>query len=190
MNPVRPAAWRSVLIAAALFSGCADAQLPPASATAIRGAMTATTARWRPLLEASAEWRQVGTDRVLAPEQPLLRYRAPERPTLYAFWATYCPPCFAEIPLLKGLFDAGSIAVVSVSLDAEQTGLAAAALAHHRVRHRSVVLTPSGLPAVGDRLPAGLPFALLLAEDGQVVGTHTGQLDQDELATLIAPVGE
>ncbi len=166
-----------------------EASLPSPEATAVQGTMTATTARWRPVVAAAAEWRQIGTDRVLAPEQPLLRFRAPEQPTLYAFWATYCPPCFAELPLLKRLAAAGRVTVVSVSLDAEQTGLAAAALAHHQVRHRSVVLTPSGLRAVGDRLPAGLPFALLLAEDGQVVGTHSGQLDRHALAALLAPIG-
>ena len=180
----RPAA--AVLAGVGCVTGCHEAQLAPEAATRWSGTVTATTARWAPILRAPADWREVGTDRLLAAAQPLLRYRAPDRPTLFAFWATYCPPCFAELPLLKDVHRRRRLFVVSVSLDADRTRLAAAALGHHGVSHRSVVLTKASLPTVGDRLPAGLPFALIVDRRGQVVAHHSGQLTADKLTALVA----
>ena len=184
-STARPSAAQSIAarsLAALTFAalgmaGCPAEPLPAANETALAGPPTAETARWKPMLDAEGESRAVGTDRLIAAAVPLSRFRDPHRPTLFAFWATYCPPCFAELPLLREVHRKGQTAVVSVSLDADQTKLAAAALAHHKVEHRSVVLTKGSLPTVGDRLPEGLPFALLLDANGQVVGTHSGLLD-------------
>ena len=182
----RPTAGLLPLLTVLSITACSEAQLPPEASTQWAGTMTATTARWAPILTADAEWREVATDRRLASAKPLLRYRAPARPTLFAFWATYCPPCFAELPVLKDTHRIGRVSVVSVSLDVEQTKLAAAALGHHGVEHRSVVLTKASLPTVGDRLPAGLPFALLLDRKGQVVAHHSGELTAGKMTALLA----
>ena len=165
--------------------GCSTERLLPPAATAVRGTATATTARWQPVLAAPADWRAVGSGQMLVESQALLRYRTTDRATLYSFWATYCPPCFAELPLLKALHARGDVAVISVSLDADQPELASTALGHHDVKHRSVVITQDGLPVVGDHLPGGIPFALLVDVDGQVVGSHSGLLDADELTRLL-----
>ncbi|MEM7675769.1 MAG: TlpA disulfide reductase family protein [Myxococcota bacterium] len=172
-------------LVALLATACSSEKLPPIHQTALRGAVTATTARWMPMLEAKGDWREVGSDRIVVADQPLLRFRAPTRPTIYAFWATYCPPCFSELPVLMRAHNTGRAEVISVSLDASQTGLAAAALAHHRVQHRSVVLTKDSLPTVGDRLPQGLPFSLIVNTDGQVIGHHSGILDDLRLTALL-----
>ncbi|MEO1337049.1 MAG: TlpA disulfide reductase family protein [Myxococcota bacterium] len=178
-----------LLAAAALLlwatAACSSTDLPPAHATAVRGTVTATTAHWLPILEADADWRAVGSNRIIAAKQPLLRFRDPDRPTVFAFWATYCPPCFAELPMLKRAHQTQRVAVVSVSLDADQSSLAAAALAHHNVQHRSVVLTKASLPTVGDRLPQGLPFSLIIGADGQVRGHHSGVLEDRRLTDLL-----
>ena len=176
-----------VPLALAVAGGCFDPPLAlaPASRTAIHGTLTATTTRWAPVMTAPADWRTPATDRLLVAGQPLLRFRDPARPTVFAFWATYCPPCFAELPFLKRLHDEKQVAVVSVSLDSEDTALAAAALAHHHVAHRTVVLTKAGLRAVGPRLPKGLPTSIVVGVDGQVLGQHDGILDDETLTTLL-----
>lgn len=43
--------------------------------------------------------------------------RAPLRPTLVHFWATWCPPCRAELPGLLALPDEHSVDVMAVALD-------------------------------------------------------------------------
>ncbi len=42
-----------------------------------------------------------------------------QRPTLVHFWASWCPPCRAELPDLLALPDRQSVDVVAVSLDSE-----------------------------------------------------------------------
>jgi thiol-disulfide isomerase/thioredoxin len=48
-----------------------------------------------------------------------LELRAPDRLTLVHFWATWCPPCRAELPALLALPDEHSLDVVAVALDEE-----------------------------------------------------------------------
>lgn len=44
-------------------------------------------------------------------------FRAPARSTLLHFWATWCPPCRAELPGLLALPDEHPLDVVAVALD-------------------------------------------------------------------------
>ncbi len=45
--------------------------------------------------------------------------RGVERPTLVHFWATWCPPCRAELPALLALPEDHPVDVVAVALDRE-----------------------------------------------------------------------
>ena len=45
--------------------------------------------------------------------------RGVERPTLVHFWATWCPPCRAELPALLALPEEHPVDVVAVALDKE-----------------------------------------------------------------------
>lgn len=46
-------------------------------------------------------------------------WTAPEQPTLVHFWATWCPPCVAELPGILALPQAYPVEVVAVALDKE-----------------------------------------------------------------------
>lgn len=48
-------------------------------------------------------------------------WTAPERPTLVHFWATWCPPCRAELPEILALPQEHAVEVVAVALDPEWT---------------------------------------------------------------------
>ncbi len=52
-------------------------------------------------------------------EGDLLDLQAIQRPTLVHFWATWCPPCRAELPGLLALPQKGPMDVVAVALDEE-----------------------------------------------------------------------
>jgi thiol-disulfide isomerase/thioredoxin len=65
-------------------------------------------------------------ERVDAPMTPLalrrpdgsrMDFRRPERLTLLHFWATWCPPCRAELPGLLGLPKEHPVDVMAVALD-------------------------------------------------------------------------
>ena len=47
-----------------------------------------------------------------------------ERPTLVHFWATWCPPCRAELPGLLALSEEHPVEVVAVALDERWTAVA------------------------------------------------------------------
>ncbi|MCS7194777.1 MAG: TlpA family protein disulfide reductase [Meiothermus sp.] len=102
------------------------------------------------------------------------------RPMLINFWATWCPPCRAEMPLLveyqqKGypvvLLNVGENPAVIQGFLAE-TGLVA-----------RVFLDSAGLQQAFR--VSGLPTTLLVASDGQVVARHLGPLNRAQLEQLL-----
>jgi thiol-disulfide isomerase/thioredoxin len=46
-------------------------------------------------------------------------FRTPDRPTMIHFWATWCPPCRAELPGLLALPQGRPLDVVAIALDKE-----------------------------------------------------------------------
>jgi thiol-disulfide isomerase/thioredoxin len=96
------------------------------------------------------------------------------RVVLVEFWATWCPPCLADIPWLKKAREAHGdrLAIVGVSLDVIDRAALVSWLRRHDVGWRQVydgrgwsspLLDPFGLQ--------GIPFNVLVGPDGRVVGT-------------------
>src|SRR5690606_32761620 len=91
-------------------------------------------------------------------------FRAPERPTLVHFWATWCPPCRAELPGLLALPGEHPVEVVAIALDDDWADV------ERMLDRRSlsrVVLADSGEVdrALGIRT---LPVTLLVLPSGRV----------------------
>lgn len=82
-------------------------------------------------------------------------------PTVLNFWASYCPPCLAEMPLFEALHRQGQ-AVLGVSLDADDPGKVQAILRARGVSYPNLILDPPSMKALGRALPQGLPFTLVL----------------------------
>ena len=104
--------------------------------------------------------------------QNLAKYRG--KVLLLDFWATWCPPCVAEMPNIQrvyGKYQAQGLEIVGVSLDREQSAL------DNFVKSRKIVW-----PQIFDDKGAlaktygvrAIPFALLVGRDGKIAAVNVG----------------
>ncbi len=106
------------------------------------------------------------------------------KPVVINFWATYCPPCRAEMPLLERRAGAGSgVQLVLInegdSRDAARTFLEAVGV------HQNALLD-SDL-GVGRAYGAvALPATVFIRADGTIAGKQIGQLDDRVLAAQVS----
>lgn len=107
------------------------------------------------------------------------------KPLLLNFWATWCPPCVEEMPLLESFFrenKANGWQVVGLAID--QPSAVRAFLS------RTPVSYPVGLAGLGGselskslgNLAGGLPFSVVIGTAGEVLQRKIGRISAAELA--------
>ncbi len=105
------------------------------------------------------------------------------------FWATWCPPCRAEIPgfiALQKKYAALGLAVVGVSVD--EAGLKTVkAFAQKNGINYPVVLTDSKIAEAYGGVD-GLPTTFIIDRSGHIVKQHLGFTEQAEIEKEIAPL--
>ena len=100
------------------------------------------------------------------------------------FWASYCPPCRAEMPLLQR--DAGSSSNVQLVLINEGDSRQAARDFLDSVAVHQPALLDSDL-SIGHAYGAiALPTTVFIRADGTIAARHIGQLDAVVLAAQIS----
>lgn len=110
------------------------------------------------------------------------------KPLLINFWATWCPPCVEELPLINAFFNqnkANGWQVIGLAVDklsSVKTFLAKAPL--------DFPIGIAGLSGtdLGKRLgnlSGGLPFSVVLGSDGSVAQRKMGQLKPEDLAQWV-----
>jgi thiol-disulfide isomerase/thioredoxin len=106
------------------------------------------------------------------------------KPLLINFWATWCPPCVEELPLLERFY------VQNKTKSMQIVGLAADKPEAVRTFLKKLPLTfPIGITDLSGialskswgNLSGGLPFSVMLAADGQVLQRKIGKLNENDL---------
>ncbi|MCE1194393.1 MAG: TlpA family protein disulfide reductase [Acidovorax sp.] len=112
------------------------------------------------------------------------------KPLLLNFWATWCPPCVEELPLLNAFYReqaANGWQVVGLAIDQPSSV--------RKFLERIPLAFPVGLAGLGGtdlgrslgNLTGGLPFTVVLGAEGRVLHRKMGQLSPQDLA-LWAPL--
>ena len=107
-------------------------------------------------------------------------------------WATWCPPCLEEIPMLidfNTAMSAKGVQVIGVAHDlldsarafGDQIGINYPSLV-------SIVDSSELLASHGNRNAGALPFTAIFDRDGQLVSNKLGKLSHTELASMVEPL--
>jgi cytochrome c biogenesis protein CcmG/thiol:disulfide interchange protein DsbE len=95
------------------------------------------------------------------------------------FWATWCPPCRAEIPgfiALQNEFRDKGVVVVGVSLDQGGTGVVSSFAKAQGMNYPVVMGTDDVAAQYGDI--QAIPTTFVIDRSGKVVAKHEGETDQ------------
>jgi thiol-disulfide isomerase/thioredoxin len=146
-----------------------------------------------PAQAVKAEKDTIAVEMVGADDLKRLRQNGTGKLLLVNFWATWCAPCVAEFPELERtyrMYKPRNLEFASVSVnDPEEKAAVVEFLQSNRASHRTVQFATSdvyGLQAAFDpKMPAAVPFTLLLAANGDVVHQELGELDVLKLRRAI-----
>lgn len=128
---------------------------------------------------------QIMLDRLDGKSIPLNALRG--KAVLLSFWATWCPPCRRELPILERLqktFDAATLEIVAISIDKAGKPTIERFLDGLNVKHLRIYLDPTGRIAEHANQETGAPFPLygmpityVIDRKGSVVGYITGEVN-------------
>ena len=120
-----------------------------------------------------------------APDQSVVRMQVfAGKPLLLNFWATWCPPCVEELPLLDRFYAENSHNGWQVlGIAADQLAAVQSFLGRSPVRFPVALAGMEGIAlskSLGN-LTGGLPFTVVLGSSGQVLHRKIGRVGPQDL---------
>ena len=110
---------------------------------------------------------------------------------LVNFWATWCPPCRREIPLLKEIQDeyaARGVQVIGVAIDEAD---AVTEYAREADFNYPVLVGQQEAMDLGNAILKdfpGLPFTAFADRSGRILRVHTGELHREQIEEILLPL--
>lgn len=111
-----------------------------------------------------------------------------DRALLINFWATWCAPCRREIPRLidaQAAYGDDGLQVIGIALDDRDAARQYAR--EMAINYPVLIAGPGGIEltkAYGEDFGA-LPYTVLVAPDGRILESHTGELQPSQLHGLV-----
>ena len=102
------------------------------------------------------------------------------------FWATWCPPCEFEIPVLNALYDSQhdrDVVILGISVDTDGPEAVRAYAEKRQVRYPILLGSESLARDFG---APGFPSLILVGTDGVIRSMHVGLVEQPELLQVLA----
>ncbi len=116
---------------------------------------------------------------------PLVMSSFKSKPLVLNFWATWCQPCIAEMPLLDAYYKQNAAKGVQVlGLAIDQPSAVVHFLSQRPVSYPiglAGLVGPELSKTLGDE-QGGLPFTLVLGAHGQLLHRHLGRLHEADIA--------
>jgi thiol-disulfide isomerase/thioredoxin len=113
------------------------------------------------------------------------------RPLAINFWATWCPPCRREIPLLNELrrrHSGDGLEIVGVAVDFREDVLAY--MQKTPIEYPILIGEQDGLDAAKafGMETMGYPFTVFTDSQGRIITVHVGELHSDQAEAILAAV--
>jgi thiol-disulfide isomerase/thioredoxin len=105
------------------------------------------------------------------------------------FWATWCPPCRNEMPIIQDFAAAHTDELVVLAINAgEENPEVENFVNSHNLDAINFLLDPTNSVSDLYRVP-GLPTSLFIDAEGLLQGVHIGELNEAYLAEYLAEIG-
>jgi len=110
-------------------------------------------------------------------------------PVMVNFWATWCPPCRREMPLIQEFAAAhqGALAVLAVNAGEDRTTIESF-VESHELGDLIFLVDPENSVANLYRVP-GFPTSLFIDAEGMLQAAHIGELDRDSFGQYLEKIG-
>lgn len=109
------------------------------------------------------------------------------KPTVINLWASWCPPCHREMPVLQqAQRDHPNVQFVMIN-QGEQLPTIQAYFNQHQLQFKHVLLDPEGKTPQATGM-YGLPSTLFFDAHGQLISTHMGEISHAVLAQKIEKI--
>jgi thiol-disulfide isomerase/thioredoxin len=121
--------------------------------------------------------------------QPLAQWQG--KVLIVNFWATWCPPCLAEIPVfiqLQKEYGAQGVQFVGIAIDQKSKVQSYADEAGMNYPVLQGDLDGIDLARRTGNAQGGLPYTVIIDRSGNIVTTQLGKLSHEKLEGIIKPL--